>query len=128
MFPPLNQIFAKAIQLSKNIVILLPPNINVKKLAELIAREYIDSKTPSSTCSIKIEKIFFMSQLRYLTVYLGFIIEKEINLNDELCYVYDYLKEGSKKIFNHKKIIRELREKYGMISLLNFIFDLDKVE
>jgi hypothetical protein len=38
MKPPLNKIFAKAIQLSKNIVILLPPNMNVKKLGELIAR------------------------------------------------------------------------------------------
>lgn len=29
---PLDKLFAKAIQLSKNIVILLPPNINVRKL------------------------------------------------------------------------------------------------
>lgn len=76
MNPPFNKIFAKSIQLSKNIVILLPPNINIKKLGELIAREYIDSKSPSPTCSIKIEKIFFMSQLRYLAVYIGCIIEK----------------------------------------------------
>lgn len=51
---PLDQIFAKAIKMSKNIVMLLPPNISVHKLGELIASEYIRSGIPSSTCSIKI--------------------------------------------------------------------------
>jgi hypothetical protein len=92
MKPPLNKIFAKAIQLSKNIAILLPPNMNVKKLGELIAREYIESKIPSIGCSIKIEKIFFLSQLKYLVVYIGSLIESEINLNDELLFIYNYLK------------------------------------
>lgn len=42
-------------------------------------------------------------------------------------FIYNYLKEGEKKMFNHKKVIKELREKYGMVNLLNFIFDLDKL-
>jgi hypothetical protein len=41
MKPPLDKIFGKAIQFSKNIAMMLPPNINVRKLGELIAREYM---------------------------------------------------------------------------------------
>ena len=37
MKPPLDKIFAKAIRMSKNIVMLLPPNVSVQKLGELIA-------------------------------------------------------------------------------------------
>lgn len=111
--------------MTKNIVMLLPPNISVHKLGQLIANEYIKSGIPSSTCSIKIEKIFFNSQLKYLAVYLGSIIENEINLNDQLYFIYNYLKEGE-KVFTHKKIIRYLRQKYGMISLLNYIFELNR--
>lgn len=33
-----------------------------------------------------------MSQLQYICVYLGCMIENEINLNDELSYIYNYLK------------------------------------
>lgn len=62
-----------------------------------------------------------------MAVYSGSIIENEINLNDELYFIYNYLKEGE-KVFMHKKIIRHLREKYGMISLLNFVLDLNKVQ
>jgi SepF-like predicted cell division protein (DUF552 family) len=129
MKPSLDKIFGKAIQFSKNIVMLLPPNINIEKVGELVAKEYIEAKIPSSTCSIKIEKVFFMSQLQYLVMYIGSIIESEINLNDELLFIYNYLKGGEKATaFNHKKVVRELRERYGMISLLNFVFELDKVK
>ena len=68
-----------------------------------------------------------MSHLRYLVVYLGSMIETQISLNDELCYIYSYLKEGDKKTFKHKKLVKYLREKYGMIDLLNFVFQLDQV-
>jgi trimethylguanosine synthase len=54
MDPPLDKVFAKAIKLSKNVAMLLPPNINVEKLGELIAKAYIDANIPSSSCSIKI--------------------------------------------------------------------------
>lgn len=65
--------------------------------------------------------------MKYIAVYLGSIIENEMSLNDELCYIYKYLKEGGKKIFTHKKVIRYLREKYGMMFLLNLVFDLNKL-
>lgn len=50
-----------------------------------------------------------MSQFKYIIVYLGSMIENEVSLNEELLYIYNYLKEGEKKHFTHKKVIRFLR-------------------
>jgi hypothetical protein len=69
-----------------------------------------------------------MSELKYLAVYIGSIIQSEITLNEELRFIYNYLREGEKKLFVHKKVIKELRETYGMIGLLNFVYTLEKVK
>ena len=39
------------------------------------------------------------------------------------------LKDGdAKKPFLHRKIVKKIREQYGMISLLNFVLDCQKME
>ena len=96
--------------MSKNIVFLLPANTNVSKLAEIVASEYMKAKIAENTCSMKIEKVFFMSQLKYLIVYLGCQVQNDIKLNDELCFVYNLLKDGDKKKpFLHRKIVKRVR-------------------
>ena len=52
--PSMDKIISKAIKLSKNIVFLLPSNLNVTEFAKCLANEYLRQKIPSSTCSIKI--------------------------------------------------------------------------
>ena len=91
--PPLDRVIGKAIRLSRNIVMLLPANTNISKVAESIANVYMKSHINAPSCSMKVEKIFFLSQLKYLAVSLGTQVQHDITLNDELFYVYNILKE-----------------------------------
>lgn len=60
------------------------------------------------SCAMKIEKIFFESDLKYVAVYVGTKVDTDITLNDELNGIYELLSEDK----NHypKKIIKKLRE------------------
>ena len=66
-------------------------------------------KISQPSCSLKIEKIFFMEELRYLVVYMGPEAQTDIKLNDELCYIYELMKDKEKKGYCPKKLIKKLR-------------------
>lgn len=99
---------------------LLPSHIDVDELADLVCKESIKMGINSATCSMKIEKIFYLNQLKYVAIFLGQQVQSAITINDELGYIYEYLKE-EKGPFQHRKIIKEIREQYGMINLLNYV-------
>ena len=105
---------------------LLPANIDIQSLAECISAHSM--KTTSNTCSLKIEKIFFMAQLKYVAVYLGTQVQQDLKLNDELRYIYNLIRGPEKKPFTHRKIVKKIREDYGMVGLLNFVLESQKIQ
>jgi hypothetical protein len=74
-----------------------------------------------SSCSIKIDKIYFQNEFKYILISLGSIVQKEIKLNDELEYIYSRLKKKGETSFRHKKVIKRIREDLGMLELLNLL-------
>ena len=70
---------------------------------------------------MKIEKIYFRNSLSYVAVFFGPNVQQEIKINSELGFVYRWLKNPSEKNFPYKKLIKHLREKYGIIKLLNIV-------
>jgi len=57
---------------------------------------------------------------------MGRLVQEEIKLNHELDYIYSKLQGGEKTTFRHKKVIKFLREEYGMIFLLNLLKENEK--
>jgi hypothetical protein len=68
-----------------------------------------------------VEKIYFLGRLKFLLVCFG----KEaagVDQGDELGYVYEVLGEGA-VLFEHKAVVRAVRDKAGMYQLLNSTID-----
>jgi hypothetical protein len=74
----------------------------------------------ANTCSIQLEKIYFEGAFKFIILYIGNRVTK-INLGDELDYIYRLLGSGE-ETFRYKRVIKKLREEFGMLRLLNFIF------
>ena len=72
-------------------------------------------------CSIKVEKIYYKQQVKYILLLAGKLVQTEIKLNDELEYVYRKLKRSGEKNFRHKKIVKKIREEYGMLELIHLV-------
>ncbi len=66
------------------------------------------------SCSIKIDKIYFGNEFKYILVSFGSIVQKDIKLNDQLEYIYAKLKKKGES-FKHKKVLKKIREEYGML-------------
>lgn len=54
-------------------------------------------------------------------IVLGPSVNKEIKLNDQLQFIYSKLKKTGEKAFKHKKLVKKIREQYGMLFLLNLV-------
>jgi hypothetical protein len=46
-------------------------------------------------------------------------VQKEVGLSEELEFIYGKLRRKSELVFRHKKLLKKLREDYGMMELLN---------
>lgn len=73
------------------------------------------------SCSIKVDKIYFQNEFRYILISFGSIVQRDVKLNDELDYIYTRLKRKGDSIFRHKKVIKKIREEHGMLELLNLL-------
>lgn len=56
------------------------------------------------------------------------MVQTEIKLSDELDYIYSRLRKYGDKYFKHKKIIKKIREDYGMLELLNLVKHSEKMK
>ena len=73
---------------------------------------------------MRIEKLFYNDTLKFLLVMFGdSSVISDIKLGEELCFIYDLFREDDQTYFKHKKLIRKIREEYGMVNLLNFVFE-----
>ena len=74
-----------------------------------------------NSCSAKLEKIYYQGDLKYILVTVGRTVQDEIKLSHELNFIYAKLQEPEKGSFHYKKLVKALREEYGMIYLLNLV-------
>lgn len=125
---PLSAIIEKALTINNNIVMLLPPNINTERLAAVMAETLEQSPRGRGSCSFEIEKLYFMSSLKYLLVLYGPLVNKEVTLSDELSFIYKMLRGSGEGKFEHKKLIKEIRERHGMLALLRLIHEYCEME
>jgi hypothetical protein len=51
----------------------------------------------------------------------GKLVQQDVKLNEELEYIYARLKNSEEKIFKHTKIVKKIRENYGMLKLLELV-------
>jgi hypothetical protein len=63
-----------------------------------------------------------------VAVFFGWNVQQEIKINSELECIYKMLRGPEEKGFYHKKLIKYLREKYGMIRLLNIVSESISIE
>lgn len=102
-------------------MILLPPDISIDSLCNCIHKCAMDSKRMKDFCSIKIEKICLQNKVKFILVLIGTLVQTEVKLNDELEYLYTRLKKNGEVYFKHKKVLKKLREDYGMLELFNLV-------
>ena len=69
-------------------MILLPINVNIDEVVGQLYASFKCTKYNLNTCSIKIEKIYFMGRAKYIVLYVGALVQDEIKLNDELDEIY----------------------------------------
>jgi hypothetical protein len=98
---------------------IVPGNLDIEELAAIFAKEIMAKKIVVETCYLRVEKLFFASQMKYLAVYFGAKVNTDVTINEELSFIYNLLNNGNKKPFPHKKLLKKLREMYGMVKLLN---------
>lgn len=125
--PKLTDIIEKAFTLSTNIFLLLPINTNVEALAAVINEKICKVKNfKPESCSMRIEKLFYNDTLKFLLVLFGdSSMISDIKLGEELSFIYDMFREDDQTYFKHKKLIRKIREEYGMVNLLNYVFEAE---
>ena len=63
---------------------LLPANTSIDALCSCINKSAIELGKMKGSCSIKLEKIFFQGEFKYILVAFGSIVQKEVGLSDEL--------------------------------------------
>jgi hypothetical protein len=120
-YPSLDKILMKALKMAPNTIILLPPETNIDSLCSCIHKCASETKRMKDFCSIKIEKIYCQMQIKYILVCIGTLVQTEVKLNDELEYIYSQLKKPGEVYFKHKKVLKKLREDYGMLDLFNLV-------
>lgn len=81
---PLAQIIEKSMSIINNFVLFLPPNIDVQKLASILASAINRADKRNGSCSIELEKIYYMNSLKYVAVFYGPLVNREVKLSDEL--------------------------------------------
>jgi hypothetical protein len=59
-----------------------------------------------------------MDKLKYVAVYYGPQVNRQFSLADELEEVYKLLNENKGASFHHVRVVKEVREKFGMAMLL----------
>jgi len=125
--PPLSAIVEKALTITNNIVLLMPATTNVERLAALMAETLEKSPRGNGSCSLEIQKLYYMSSLKYLLVLYGPLVNKEITLSDELNFIYKMIRSSGQGNFDHKKLIKEIRERHGMVALLRFLQEYNEL-
>lgn len=65
--------------------------------------------------------------IKYILVCVGTLVQTEVKLNDELEYLYTRLKKPGEVYFKHKKVMKKLREDYGMLELFNLVKESERV-
>jgi hypothetical protein len=105
---------------------LLPINISEGQLASLFATALQKSYPKNNSCCLSIEKIYFINTLKYIIVYYGPLVSHQVKLTDELNFIYGLLRNGDESLMDYRKLVKELREKYGMVNLLRNIFECQK--
>lgn len=111
----IDQMVGKAMSLAPNIILLLPHDSNVEALVSSISKWARKLSWMKEFCSISIEKIYNKQQLKHVLVCGGRLVQREVKLSDELDYIYARLKKYGDVYFKHKKIIKRIREDYGML-------------
>jgi hypothetical protein len=102
-------------------LILLPPNTSIELICTIVHKWARRLDWMKDFCSIKIEKIYCKQQVKHLLLCAGKLVQPDIKLNDELEYVYSKLRRPGEKVFKHKRIIKKIREDFGMLELLNLV-------
>lgn len=63
-----------------------------------------------------------------MAVFFGNNVQQSIRINSELGFIYKLLKNPDERNFLYKKLIKYLREKYGIVRLLNIVSESVGIE
>lgn len=96
----------KALGIAPNLVLLMLPNTDINRLAETLSS--VLSTNKNSSCSVQLEKIYYMQKLQYIACYYGPLVNRQLKLSDELEEVYKVLNEGQGS-FHHVRVVKEIR-------------------
>ena len=80
----LDNLIGKAMSLAPNLILLLPPDTSVEALSTLINKWANKYNWMKEFCSVTIEKIYYRTQLKYILVCAGKIVQNNIKLSEEL--------------------------------------------
>lgn len=119
--PHLEKVIQKAMSMSGNLILLLPPEVSLDSLCSCLHRLACELPQHRDCVSLKVEKIYCQMQLKYILVTVGRLVQTDIRLSDELDYVYAQLRRPAERYFRHKRIIKKIREEHGMIKLLSLL-------
>ena len=120
--PSLSQLVSKALSFTDNVIFLLPCNIDVDVVGSILYDVLMESRPFSSvSCSVEVEKVFFNKQLRYVAIYYGPLVNRQVKTKDELDFIYRVLSDQKHSLFKHKDFIKHIRSRHGMIKLLSFL-------
>jgi hypothetical protein len=61
-----------------------------------------------------------MGELKYVAVYYGPAVNRQLKLKDELEHLYRMV-NGTSEVFRHVRVFKEVRERIGMVGLLSLI-------
>lgn len=74
--PSLNKILAKCLKLAANMLLLLPPQTSIEALCSCLNKCATELKKMRGSCSIKVDKIYFQNEFRYILISFGSIVQR----------------------------------------------------
>lgn len=69
-------------------MLLFPINISEQQLVDIFGRTLLQLPEKRSSCCLELEKVYFISGLKYIVVYYGPLANCNIKLSDELDFLY----------------------------------------
>ena len=73
--PTLDKVISKALCLSNNFILLLPPATSLDVLCSCINKCATELSKMKNTCSANIEKIYYQGELKYILVTVGRMVQ-----------------------------------------------------
>jgi deoxyxylulose-5-phosphate synthase len=69
--PGMKSLLNRVVKCCQNFVMVLPANINVNGVGEVIADVFMSNNIIVESCSVRMEKIIYGQEMKYIILYYG---------------------------------------------------------